>query len=187
METLSTPIQKEYIAFANAAKLVLGSHAVVGQAIEKARRQNPSVNILAFDLHTAELTDFDSRAPIVEAAVGPGRPKLGVVAREITLLPRHWDWLKTQPGGASVALRKLVEMAMKANADHDKVRLAKEITYRFMSAIAGHLPGFEEACRALFAANSDAFEAVVADWPKDIRAHLFTLSTNAFSQSATNA
>jgi uncharacterized protein len=186
MDTLTTSTQKEYIAFANTSKLVLGSHFVVGQAIEKARRQNPNVNILAFDLQTAELTDFDARNPSVEPSAGPGRPKLGVVPREITLLPRHWDWLKSQPGGASVALRKLVEVAMKANVDHDKVRLSTEITYRFMSAIAGHLPGFEEASRALFAANGGAFESVIADWPKDIRSHLLTLAANAFSQSIAN-
>jgi hypothetical protein len=98
-----------------------------------------------------------------------GRPKLGVVAREITLLPRHWDWLGAQPGGASVALRKLVEGALRANLDHDRVRAAKEATYRFISAMAGNEPGFEEATRALFAGNADRFAAETEAWPTDVR------------------
>jgi hypothetical protein len=81
---------------------------------------------------------------------GRGRPKLGVVAREVTLLPRHWEWLATQPGGASVALRKLVEEARRTHAESDKRRKAQESAYHFMSAIAGNMSGFEEATRALF-------------------------------------
>ena len=81
---------------------------------------------------------------------GPGRPKLCVVSREVTLLPRHWDWLNSQPGGASVALRKLVEEARRVNSGKDKMRLSKEVAYRFMSAMAGNFPGFEDAARALF-------------------------------------
>ncbi len=73
---------------------------------------------------------------------GRGRPKLGVVAREVTLLPRHWDWLNAQPGGASVALRKLVEQARRANGDADRARAAREAAYHFMSAMAGDLPAF---------------------------------------------
>ncbi|RZI91619.1 MAG: DUF2239 family protein, partial [Variovorax sp.] len=110
-----------------------------------------------------------------------GRPKLGVVAREVTLLPRHWDWLNRQPGGASVALRKLVEDARRVNTDRDTVRAAREATYRFMSAIAGHLPGFEEAARALFANEKERFDALVAPWPDDVPDHLRKLSASAWS------
>src|SRR4029079_4156101 len=63
---------------------------------------------------------------------GRGRPRLGVVAREGTLLPRHWEWLGTQPGGASVVLRKLVEEARRANGDADRTRAARDAAYRFM-------------------------------------------------------
>ena len=101
---------------------------------------------------------------------------MGVVAREVTLLPRHWDWLNAQPGGASVALRKLVEHARRVNGSRDRVRRSQEAAYRFMSAMAGNLPGFEEATRALFAANQERFEALIGGWPVDIRANLMRLA-----------
>ena len=111
---------------------------------------------------------------------GPGRPKLGVVAREVTLLPRHWDWLAAQPGGASVALRKLVEDARKAAADGDRRRVAQEAAYRFMQAMAGDLPAYEEAIRALFAGDFGGFEGHVAHWPDDVREHAALLAADAF-------
>ena len=114
---------------------------------------------------------------------GPGRPKLGVVAREVTLLPRHWEWLSQQPGGASVALRKLVEQASKAGQSQDQRRLSQEATYRFMSAMAGCMEGFEEAARALFAADRVRFEALTGLWPADIHTHLQHLSQAAWLPS----
>jgi hypothetical protein len=107
---------------------------------------------------------------------GRGRPKLGVVAREVTLLPRHWDWLGAQPGGASVALRKLVEDARRANGDRDRQRAARDAAYHFMSTMAGDLPGFEEASRALFADDRRRFAELIADWPVDIRDHIVKLA-----------
>lgn len=106
---------------------------------------------------------------------GRGRPRLGVIAREITLLPRHWDWLAKQPGGASVALRKLVEDARRMNTQRDHRRAAHERAYHFMSAMAGDLPGFEEAARALFADDRARFGQLIAGWPVDVRDHAFTL------------
>ena len=114
---------------------------------------------------------------------GPGRPKMGVVAREVTLLPRHWAWLASQPGGASVALRKLVEQARKDSQVHDQRRLSQEASYRFMSAMAGSLDGFEEAARALFAADRPRFEALIAPWPADIQTHLQQLAEAALKPS----
>jgi uncharacterized protein len=111
---------------------------------------------------------------------GPGRPRLGVVAREVTLLPRHWEWLNSQPGGASVALRKLVEEARRTHDGKDRVRVAQEAAYRFMSALAGDLPGFEEAARALFAANRQGFDGWVAGWPADVRDYACRLAAPAF-------
>jgi len=104
---------------------------------------------------------------------GPGRPKLGVVAREITLLPRHWDWLAQQRGGASVAIRRLVEEARRAGEDRDRVRQAQEAAYRFMSAM-------EDAIRALFADDPARFEKLIAEWPADVRDHAARLATRAF-------
>ncbi len=91
---------------------------------------------------------------------GPGRPKLGVVGREVTLLPRHWDWLSAQPGGASVTLRKLVEAARKQGQGEQKIRQTQDVAYRFMYAIAGDLPGFEEAARALYAWDLGRLEEI---------------------------
>lgn len=115
---------------------------------------------------------------------GPGRPKLGVVGREVTLLPRHWEWLGSQPGGASVTLRKLVEKARKANAQADRVRRAREVAYRFLSAMAGDRPGFEEATRALFAGDRAKLEAETEGWPDDVRNYALKLSAGAFPEAS---
>ena len=100
---------------------------------------------------------------------GPGRPRLGVVPREVTLLPRHWEWLGRQPGGASVALRKLVEEARRANEGRDVQRSARDATYSVITVLAGNLFGYEDATRALFAGDRTAFEQFSAAWPADIR------------------
>lgn len=121
----------------------------------------------------------DATSPEPELPRGPGRPRLGVVAREVTLLPRHWEWLGTQRGGASVALRKLVDEARRANEGADRMRVAQEAAYRFMSAMSGDRPGFEEATRALFAGQRKRFEELVADWPVGVREHSRTLAARA--------
>jgi uncharacterized protein len=107
---------------------------------------------------------------------GRGRPKLGVVAREVTLLPRHWEWLNAQPGGASVALRKLVDDARRTSGDRDRERAARDAAYHFMSAMAGNLAHFEEASRALFADDRRRFVEQIASWPTDIREHAVNLA-----------
>ncbi|MCX6630195.1 MAG: DUF2239 family protein [Candidatus Solibacter sp.] len=112
----------------------------------------------------------------------PGRPRLGVVAREVTLLPRHWEWLASQPGGASVALRKLVEQARLANRGIDHRRRAQESAYRFLSAMAGNEPGFEEAIRALFGGKQECFGEMTESWPDDVRDHARKLAAAAFAE-----
>ena len=124
------------------------------------------------------LTDAVSAEP--DAPRGPGRPKLGVVAREVTLLPRHWDWLGSQPGGSSVALRKLVEVARRDAVVKDRVRRCSAAGYRFMATMAGDQPAFEEASRALFAGDRAAFDALIAAWPADIQTHLKKILAEAF-------
>jgi hypothetical protein len=123
----------------------------------------------------ARLPRTDGPTPASEPR-GRGRPKLGVVAREVTLLPRHWDWLNAQPGGASVALRKLVEAARRNNGDADRRRGARDAAYHFMSAMAGNLANFEEASRALFADDRERFTTLIATWPADIRDHVARLA-----------
>ncbi|QJR36741.1 DUF2239 family protein [Gemmatimonas groenlandica] len=116
---------------------------------------------------TSAATDVDTPA-LDQAPRTRGRPKLGVVAREITLLPRHWEWLATQPGGASVALRKLVEAARRTHADDDRAKASRDIAYRFMNAMAGDLSQFEEVIRALYRGDEARFRELIAEWPRDI-------------------
>lgn len=140
----------------------------------------PDGRSVDFDL-SGDTVDLTRRlSPAEEAPRGRGRPKLGVTAREVTLLPRHWDWLAAQPGGASVALRKLVEAARKASEGPDRIRAAREAAYRFASAMGGDLPGFEDAMRALFAGDDAAFEAQIEAWPADVAGQLRTYAAEAF-------
>ena len=136
--------------------------------------------------HAALLERGGDKAASAAAAprASPGRPRLGVVAREVTLLPRHWDWLSAQPGGASAALRRLVEQARKSGGPADERRRAAERTYQFMSAIAGHRPGFEEAARALFAGERERFEALTAAWPADVATHARELAAPGWRMAA---
>lgn len=154
---------------------------------------------LIFDAATSEPADIDfdgSFTDIVERTTqreaahaadaerrGRGRPRLGVVAREVTLLPRHWEWLAEQPGGASVALRRLVEEARRASSDRDAVRRSQEATYRFMAATLGNAPGFEDAIRALFQGNAGAFHARLEAWPRDLRDHARRLAARSFERA----
>jgi uncharacterized protein len=193
-------------AFASTRRIASGALDEVARAAKEAFDRNAGAQVLVFDDATGEQIDLDysvasalavervaraSRAregtatdaePPVAEPRGPGRPRLGVVAREVTLLPRHWEWLGEQPGGASVALRKLVEQARKANGGRDRQRRARETSYRFMSAVAGNLAGFEEATRALFAADRARFDELVGQWPPDVGEYAKTLAAGAFAQ-----
>jgi hypothetical protein len=187
---------RQFTAFEGQLRLVSGSLAAVALAVRKANDNNPLAPLLIFDDSNGRTIDLDLRgsdqdvlARLPQAAAertpvdppaseprGRGRPKLGVVAREVTLLPRHWEWLGAQPGGASVALRKLVDQARRMNGDRDRSRAARDAAYHFMSAIAGNLPDFEEAIRALFADDQRRFAALIASWPQDIRDHAVKLA-----------
>jgi len=170
-----------YTAFSGRQKIVQGSLAQVAVSI----KDIPQGSILVFDDASGLQVDLDTRGTVEEVSArysqtaevrGRGRPRLGVVAREVTLLPRHWDWLSSQPGGASVALRKLVEEARRTSGDADRTRASQEAAYRFMSAVAGNLPGFEEATRALFACDRRRFSDLVATWPEDVRDYAVKLA-----------
>jgi len=172
-----------YTAFQGLRKTALGTLPQVAVFL----KDTAQGGYLVFDDATGRQVDLDTHGTTDEISAryseeasaeprGRGRPRLGVVAREVTLLPRHWDWLNSQPGGASVALRKLVEQARRTSGDRDRVRAAQEAAYRFMSAIAGNLPGFEEAARALFAYDRRRFGELIAGWPEDVRDYAIRLA-----------
>lgn len=195
------------IAFRGIRRIAEGELAHVARRAKISLERNSDESIFIFDNLTSEPIEIDfrgsmeevlSRIPAKSSCLedtlssghanptvlrGPGRPKLGVVAREVTLLPRHWTWLNSQPGGCSVALRKLVEAARHGNEGRDRKRTAQEASYRFMSAMAGNLPGFEEATRALFAGDRKRFEARIEPWPAGVRNHAKKLAEGAFLHS----
>ncbi len=198
MNTLETQ-EKTCTSFAGIKMIASGDLKHVAQMTKKAIDSGEKDFVLIFDDKTAQPIEIDFRgtskdvlsrlgeavsteAKSAEQSRGPGRPKLGVVAREVTLLPRHWDWLNSQPGGASVALRKLVDEARHANADKDTIRQSQEAAYRFMSAMAGNLPGFEESTRALFAGDESKFNELTEGWPADVRRYAQKLAATALSK-----
>ena len=195
-------------AFEGTRCVASGELAQVARKAKEVIDRGERVPVLIFDDSSSELIEVDFRGtaedvlkrvtettgmgpptgstapPEGEGPGRPGRPKLGVVAREVTLLPRHWDWLNSQPGGASASLRRLVEEARRANKSRDRVRQAQEAAYRFMSAMAGNEPGFEEATRALFRGNQEDFDELVVSWPVDVRDHAKKLAAIAFQGRA---
>ncbi len=163
-----------YVAFQSDRLIARGVMREVAEAVRAAPADAP---VLVFDEATGSQTDLgpaEVRPTAPEAPRGRGRPKLGVVAREVTLLPRHWDWLSSQPGGASVVLRKLVEEA--SRSPKQRARAAANAAYAFLHAIAGNRPGYEDALRALFAGDRAQFEERMAPWPADIRAFALHLA-----------
>ncbi|WP_034177230.1 DUF2239 family protein, partial [Burkholderia ambifaria] len=190
-----TTLLPSYTAFEGHRRVASGPLATVAVALRQACGDTMSGTIVTFDDATGRAIDLDLRGTADEIRVryaaapadasaaagegeprGRGRPKLGVVSREVTLLPRHWDWLAAQPGGASVALRKLVEDARRTHAEADRRRDAQARAYHFMSAIAGDLPGFEEAARALYANDFARLAELIAGWPDDVRDHALALA-----------
>lgn len=193
-------------AFAGQRNVAAGALHAVAQSLTALVTRAPDAQILIIDDASGSQVDLNlhgslaqvlQRLPRVAAqamqvpAPAParmaGRPKLGVVAREITLLPRHWAWLATQPGGASVALRKRVEHAQRGSKAQDEQRQARDAAYQsrptsscqFLRALAGDAPGFEEACRALFS----GLLACVQEWPDDVRTHVLQLAERGWSDA----
>lgn len=203
------PVRQTYTCFHGSRRLATGSLTEVALETKRAQQGDGSAPALIFDNRTGRTVEVDARGSEAEvikrlksiqdahealetssflpgdaealpdASKGRGRPKLGVTAREVTLLPRHWEWLATQPGGASVALRKLVEEARRTHAEKDRLRQIQERTYHFISVLAGDLPGFEESSRALFAGNMPKFAECMAAWPTDVRDHALSLASDS--------
>jgi hypothetical protein len=202
----SHPLSTRVTAFAGDRLVAAGPLRSVALTAWQVRHATPEAPVLIFDDTEQRQVEIDLRGSMAElvqrlaatpddatpakagtAITGPaapavprgrGRPKLGVVAREVTLLPRHWTWLNAQPGGASVALRKLVEAARRDGGGDDR-RRRQEAAYRFMHAIAGDAPGFEDAARALFAGDLGRFEDAIDGWPQDVRVHATMLAAHA--------
>ncbi len=194
------PSTLSFTAFIDERRIASGSLQTVATAVKTSLNAGASGQILIFNDEDARPIEVDFRGAPAElelsaerafavlsageaARRGPGRPKLGVVAREVTLLPRHWAWLAEQPGGASVALRKLVEEAARDKTGRDKRRRGQEATYRFLSAMAGDRPHFEEATRALFAGDKQKFTDCAQAWPPDIADYAGLLSEDVFGES----
>ncbi|WP_175886322.1 DUF2239 family protein [Burkholderia sp. BCC0044] len=207
----SSTLLPSYTAFDGHRRLASGPLATVALAVRQAAGDATPGTILIFDDATGRSIDLDLRGTADDIRAryaaaqgdasgtagepagagagageqrGRGRPKLGVVSREVTLLPRHWEWLGAQPGGASVALRKLVEDARRTHAAADRHRDAQARAYHFMSAMAGDLPGFEEAARALYANDPARLAELIADWPDDVRDHALALARGDLPPSA---
>lgn len=195
----------QIIAFDGDRRIASGELGEAALQIKQTIAGRADAQILAFDSETSHPVEIDLRGSAADVqarykknvadetppaqetapARGPGRPKLGVVAREVTLLPRHWEWLARQPGGASVAIRKLVEDARRSGSARDDKRAAQESAYRFMSAMAGDKPHYEEALRALFAGNGARFYSLIENWPADVHDHITRLTADFFkTQSA---
>lgn len=192
---MSQTISNLFTAFSGYHRIASGSLGTVALAVKRAIETGDHGPTLIFDNTTGRSIDIDMRGSEQEVLArllllpdeaveenvlvktkGRGRPKLGVVSREITMLPRHWDWLNAQPGGASVVLRKLVDEARRTHGEKDKRRRAHERAYHFMSAMAGDMPNFEEAARALFADNYSRLSELIAEWPEDVRSYALLLT-----------
>lgn len=185
---MSQALPLTYTAFLEGRRLTTGPMHEVAVAVLRAQQAQPEGHPLVFSDASGQSADLDLRggeeavaaryavAAPTPAPRGRGRPKLGVVAREVTLLPEHWDWLSGQPGGASVTLRKLVHAARRSGGERGQTRQARERAYNAMSTLAGDLAGFEEASRALFAGDHERLVAQMAAWPKDVRAYVLQLA-----------
>ena len=182
-----------FVAFAAGREIAGGSLRAAALAAKNAIDEGDTP--LVCDTATGRTIEIDLRGtpdevvarlqPAVTAAIEPvpprprGRPRLGVVAREVTLLPRHWSWLNAQPGGASVALRKLVETAQRAAAEPDRRRLAREAVYHFITTLAGDAAGYEAATRALFAGDRAGLKTAMTGWPTDIARRALAMAEEA--------
>jgi hypothetical protein len=189
-----------YTAFAGERLLVSADIQMTLLRVKRQFDKDKKAPILVFEDRTGKQIDFDLLGTPEQVIVrlashplfapkdaanqprnGPGRPKLGIISREVSLLPRHWEWLEKQPNGISGTLRRLVEEAKRQDPDKERARMAREAADKFMWAMTGNLPGFEEATRALYAQDRKRFDKLISLWPLDIRRHLRHLAKASFS------
>ena len=184
-----------YTAFDGTTQLFRGTFQEVVLKIKERIGRAENSSVLIFSDDTGKTMDFNFQGGVKDVLrrldiyvpkqesgpiAGPGRPKLGVISREVSLLPRHWEWLASQPGGASATIRKLIEEARKRSSTHMSVKKIQERVYRFMSVIAGDMKGYEEALRALYKTDRRNFLLHTQDWPIDVRSHVIALANPAF-------
>lgn len=197
---IDMPPSRTFVAFNGERCIGAGTLRTVALHAKEAADADRGAPVMLVDAVTSEPIDLDLRGTVDDVLArlpedvvatspvdeptkpGRGRPRLGVVAREVTLLPRHWEWLAEQPGGASVSLRRLVEQARAAGGGAARLRRAQESAYRFMSAMLGNHAGFEEATRALFAGDAARFAECTQSWPIDLRTHAQRLADTVFHE-----
>jgi len=179
--------ETQFVAFEDYEVLCRGAAPAVVERLWGRHHSGSAGRLLVFEEETGAQTDFALHGSLPEALAclaehpllakvpprtGPGRPKLGVVSREVSLLPRHWSWLESQPGGISGTLRRLVEAARHGAPDQETFRVRRDAVGRVMWALAGDLPQFEEASRALFAGELARLAALIETWPVSLRRYL---------------
>jgi hypothetical protein len=180
-----------YTAFLGDRRVASGDLRALLTAVKRRRSLTAGPPVLFFEDWSGRQVDFDLRGTAAQAvaravaahAAGEGgegarrgRPRLGVVSREVTLLPRHWEWLEDQPNGISAALRRRVDEARKREPAKERARRAALAASRVMTALAGDRPGYEEASRALFAGDRERLQSLVRVWPADVRAYVLRLA-----------
>ncbi|OFZ30167.1 MAG: hypothetical protein A2622_09990 [Bdellovibrionales bacterium RIFCSPHIGHO2_01_FULL_40_29] len=186
-----------YTAFESSQKLISSDLEKVLLTVKKRLKSNRDASILIFSDSTGKQMDFDlsgTDADVIERhkiytaqmaspQSGVGRPRLGVVPREISLLPSHWEWLNNQTGGSSATIRLLIDEKMKLGvSDKQKVKKSQEVVYKFLTVMAGDLPNFEEAIRYLYRSDRKKFIELISDWPKDIGKHALMLAADVFEK-----
>lgn len=189
-----------YTAFENDQILTQGPLDQVVLKIKRKLGNAAHSSILIFSDQSGKIMDFNfsgseaevikrldiyvsSSSPASSEIQGPGRPKLGVISREVSLLPRHWEWLAQQSSSVSAILRKMIEEAMKKSSTANETKQSQERTYQFMSVMAGNLSQYEEALRALYQKNQKLFFSLIDKWPTDIKKHVTSLAKDAFDKN----
>ena len=187
--------QETYTAFDGTTRLFRGTFQEVVLKVKERLGRAENSSVLIFSNNTGKTMDFNFQGNVKDTLKrlekfvstqepgpisGPGRPKLGVISREVSLLPRHWEWLASQPSGASATIRKLIEEAKKRSSTRNSVKQVQERVYRFMSVIVGDMKGYEEALRALYKADRKNFLLHIQDWPTDVRTHVIEMAKPVF-------
>ncbi|MBN1412503.1 MAG: DUF2239 family protein [Spirochaetales bacterium] len=168
-----------FTAFAGHSLIASGDLRTILTLTKKYLDSGQNEPILIFNDETGRQHDFNMQGTLQEVLdramdqpqKGPGRPKLGVINKEVSLLPRHWEWLNRQQHRASGTIRRLVEAAQKEGKGN-RAKALLEAAGNFMWAMTGNFKGFEEASRALYARKWEKLEEIISSWPADVKNHL---------------